>query len=137
MPDDESQSQGLPKVDAAGSTINQEAALQSSGEASASALQTPTLTPEPAPAGPSMTPSQNENVEAGTSTISSSSVVFAPMFEDRGLLLDRARAFLTSPQIRHEEPAAKRRFLAEKGLNEVEIEGLMRELVRSTAFLLC
>ena len=134
MPDDESQSQGLPKVDAAGPTINQEAALQSSGEASASALQTPTLTPEPAPAGPSMT--GNENVEAGTSTSSSSSVVPVPMFEDRGLLLDRARAFLTSPQIRHEEPAAKRRFLAEKGLNEVEIEGLMRELVRSTVFLI-
>ena len=134
MPDDESQSQGAPKVDAASPTITQEAALQSSGEASASALQTPTLTPEPAPAGPSMT--QNENVEAVTSTSSSSSVAPAPMFEDRGLLLDRARAFLTSPQIRHEEPAAKRRFLAEKGLNEVEIEGLMRELVRSTVFLI-
>ena len=134
MPDDESQSQGVTKVDAAGPTISQEAALQSSKEASASALQTPTLTPEPAPAGPSMT--GNENVEAGTSTSSSSSVVSAPVFEDRGLLLDRARAFLTSPQIRHEEPAAKRRFLAEKGLNEVEIEGLMRELVRSTVFLM-
>ncbi|KAI9056505.1 hypothetical protein FKP32DRAFT_1763211 [Trametes sanguinea] len=48
--------------------------------------------------------------------------------EDRSELLQRARAFLTSPQVRHEDAAAKRRFLAEKGLTEVEIEGLLHEV---------
>ncbi|THH03309.1 hypothetical protein EW145_g6359 [Phellinidium pouzarii] len=43
-------------------------------------------------------------------------------------LLDRARVFLTSPHIVHEPPESKRRFLAEKGLNNEEIESLMREL---------
>ena len=49
--------------------------------------------------------------------------------EDRRELLNTARAFLTSPQVIHEDVSAKRGFLAQKGLNEVEIEGLIRELV--------
>lgn len=62
---------------------------------------------------------------------SESSVASSSVYgDDRFTLLERARAFLTSPQLRYEEPAEKRRFLAEKGLNAVEIEGLMRELVR-------
>lgn len=44
-------------------------------------------------------------------------------------LLDKARAFLRSPQVMHEDVLAKRRFLAEKGLNDAEIEQLMVELV--------
>lgn len=48
---------------------------------------------------------------------------------DRTDLLEKARAFLTSPQVRYEDNAAKRRFLAEKGLNGAEIDGLLQELV--------
>lgn len=51
--------------------------------------------------------------------------------EGRSSLLERARAFLMSSRVVHEPVEAKRRFLAEKGLNEVEVESLMRELVRS------
>lgn len=53
----------------------------------------------------------------------------APKPDDRTELLHRARAFLTSPQVQNEDVAAKRRFLVEKGLNDVEVEGLLRELV--------
>ena len=49
---------------------------------------------------------------------------------DRTELIQRARAFLTSPQVRHEDASAKRRFLAEKGLTDTEIEGLLYEVVR-------
>ncbi|KAF5387839.1 hypothetical protein D9615_000605 [Tricholomella constricta] len=47
---------------------------------------------------------------------------------DRSELLSRARVFLQSPQILHQDTLAKRSFLAEKGLNEMEIDGLLREL---------
>ncbi|KZT70377.1 hypothetical protein DAEQUDRAFT_668036 [Daedalea quercina L-15889] len=43
-------------------------------------------------------------------------------------LLDKARVFLNSPQARHEDYAAKRRFLVEKGLKDDEIDGLLREM---------
>ncbi|KAH8094832.1 hypothetical protein BXZ70DRAFT_946229 [Cristinia sonorae] len=51
---------------------------------------------------------------------------------DRAQLLDRARTFLHSPQVRNEDYAAKYRFLAEKGLNEVEIHGLLNEVPSHT-----
>jgi hypothetical protein len=46
-------------------------------------------------------------------------------------LLEQARAFLTSPQVVHDDVAAKRRFLTDKGLTDVEITGLLNELVRT------
>lgn len=49
--------------------------------------------------------------------------------EDRLALLSRARVFLASPQVQHQNIPAKRAFLAEKGLNEAEIESLLREMV--------
>ena len=52
-----------------------------------------------------------------------------PFNADRSQLLDRARSFLQSPQVRYEDNAAKHRFLVEKGLNDVEIQGLLQELV--------
>ena len=52
---------------------------------------------------------------------------------DRTELIQRARAFLTSPQVRHEDAVAKRRFLAEKGLTDAEIEGLLYEVVRGVS----
>ncbi|TFK55576.1 hypothetical protein OE88DRAFT_1651951 [Heliocybe sulcata] len=48
--------------------------------------------------------------------------------DDRRELLDRARSFLLSPQVRDEDIWAKRTFLAEKGLTDPEIDGLLREL---------
>lgn len=50
---------------------------------------------------------------------------------DRYELLSRARTFLTSPQIQDQDVFAKRRFLVDKGLNESEVEELLRELVCS------
>ena len=50
--------------------------------------------------------------------------------DNRTTLIEHARNFLNSPRIVHEDFAAKRRFLTEKGLSDVEIEGLLRELVR-------
>ncbi|KAL6305817.1 hypothetical protein BKA93DRAFT_895834 [Sparassis latifolia] len=47
---------------------------------------------------------------------------------DRTELLEKARAFLSSPQVVHEDTAAKRRFLAEKGLSDAEVDGLLREV---------
>lgn len=52
-----------------------------------------------------------------------------PQSESRAELVEKARLFLISPQIRHEDIAAKRRFLAEKGLSDAEIDGLLQELV--------
>jgi hypothetical protein len=51
---------------------------------------------------------------------------------DRLDLTNKARAFLTSPQVRNEDIPAKRRFLAEKGLTDAEINQLIQELVRPT-----
>ena len=49
---------------------------------------------------------------------------------DRTELLTRARAFLTSPQVRLQDSDAKKAFLAEKGLTPNEVDQLLRELVR-------
>ena len=49
--------------------------------------------------------------------------------EDRSELLERARTFLRSPQVVHEDAFAKRKFLAQKGLNDGEVETLIQELV--------
>lgn len=49
---------------------------------------------------------------------------------NRTELLRKARAFLGSPQVRHEDDIAKRRFLTEKGLTDVEIDRLLQEIVR-------
>jgi len=46
---------------------------------------------------------------------------------DRTSLLQTARAFLNSPQVRHEDAGVKRNFLSQKGLNAVEIEQLLQE----------
>ena len=51
--------------------------------------------------------------------------------EDRALLVARARQFLLSPQVQHEDLTAKRRFLLEKGLNDAEVEALLRDVVRT------
>ncbi len=48
---------------------------------------------------------------------------------DRSELLDRARHFLSSPQVIDQDYESKRRFLAEKGLADGEVQLLLREVV--------
>lgn len=60
---------------------------------------------------------------------SSSSSTPTPM-PDRTELLDKARHFLSSPQVVHQDYDSKRRFLTEKGLGDGDIELLLREIVR-------
>ena len=72
--------------------------------------------------------SQVENAPNNTSAeLPASSPVIV---DNRITLIEHARNFLNSPRIVHEDFAAKRRFLTEKGLSDAEIEGLLRELVR-------
>ncbi len=59
-----------------------------------------------------------------------------PVTVDRTDLVEKARTFLHSPQVRSEDNAAKRKFLVEKGLTDVEIEGLLRELVSRILWIL-
>lgn len=48
---------------------------------------------------------------------------------DRLELLGRARSFLASPQVAHQDLSIKRKFLTEKGLRDAEIDVLLRETV--------
>ncbi|KAJ6515627.1 hypothetical protein C8R45DRAFT_957148 [Mycena sanguinolenta] len=67
--------------------------------------------------------------DAPTSVTGAESTVSQPPTpENRADLITKARAFLHQPQIQREDVLSKRRFLAEKGLDDFEIEGLMREL---------
>lgn len=52
----------------------------------------------------------------------------SPPSINREELMSRARSFLHSPQIQHEDANSKHRFLAEKGLTDSEIDVLLREL---------
>ena len=54
--------------------------------------------------------------------------------DDRTALIEKARSFLLSPPIRHEDETAKRTFLQQKGLSHAEINRLMQELVRFSCF---
>lgn len=49
--------------------------------------------------------------------------------ESRQDLLSRAQAFLTSPQIRDQDDAAKRKFLTDKGLVPAEVDSLLQGIV--------
>ena len=49
---------------------------------------------------------------------------------NRSELLDKARHFLTSHQVIHQDHESKRRFLTDKGLTDGEIQLLLREMVR-------
>lgn len=77
--------------------------------------------PPPEPSSKPDTSSPSESQSPGTLPTS-------PL-ENRAELLNRARSFLMSPQIPHEDIIAKRRFLVEKGLSDAEIAGLLQELV--------
>jgi hypothetical protein len=85
---------------------------------------------QPSSSDASLTPSTSlsENHETPTPP---GAVVGTPVSqpENRAELIERARSFLTSPKIYHEDVLAKRKFLVEKGLSDTEIAGLLRELV--------
>jgi hypothetical protein len=49
--------------------------------------------------------------------------------EDRAALLERARTFLASPQVRSQEAVEQRAFLREKGLDENEVTQVLAEVV--------
>jgi len=51
---------------------------------------------------------------------------------DRTQLVEKARAFLLSPDIRHESSENKRKFLEEKGLSGDEIDILIQEIVSNS-----
>jgi hypothetical protein len=81
------------------------------------------------PAGPSEpkplstdTPPPNSSSELALSS--------PPPTPDRSELLVRARDFLSSPQVIDQDHESKRRFLAEKGLTDGEIQLLLRDMVR-------
>ena len=79
-------------------------------------------------------PPTTSSEHASSSSSSSSSLLPAPApIPDRAELLERARHFLSSPQVTHQDYESKRRFLAEKGLEDGEIQLLLNEMVRPRA----
>ncbi|KAF8142307.1 hypothetical protein K438DRAFT_1995160 [Mycena galopus ATCC 62051] len=78
-------------------------------------------------ATPSETASNSSDAPNNVTSLEAS-VSQSPAPANRAELLSKARAFLHQPQIQREDVLSKRRFLAEKGLNGAEIEGLVREL---------
>ncbi|KAF8505911.1 hypothetical protein F5888DRAFT_1791867 [Russula emetica] len=70
------------------------------------------------------TPPPNSSSELASSSSSSPS----PPTPDRSELLVRARHFLSSPQVIDQDYESKRRFLAEKGLTDGEMQLLLREM---------
>jgi hypothetical protein len=82
---------------------------------------------------PPAAPSESKPLSTDTqppnssSELASSSPTPTP---DRSELLVRARHFLSSPQVIDQDYESKRRFLAEKGLTDEEIQLLLREMVR-------
>ena len=52
-----------------------------------------------------------------------------PSADEHTTLVDKARAFLASPQVRGQDVLAKHKFLEEKGLNGKDIDMLLQELV--------
>jgi hypothetical protein len=53
-----------------------------------------------------------------------------PAPDDRVQLITRAQSFLALPQVRYLDETAKRNFLQDKGLTDVEVDSLLRNAVR-------
>ncbi|KAF8165471.1 hypothetical protein B0H34DRAFT_649677 [Crassisporium funariophilum] len=91
-----------------------------------SSSQLPQVTP---PEPHASTSSQAPQVQAEVAPVADSTQTpDIQKTEDRAELLARARSFLVSPQVQHQDISAKRAFLVEKGLNDSEIEGLLQNL---------
>ncbi|PPQ63409.1 hypothetical protein CVT24_004919 [Panaeolus cyanescens] len=88
-------------------------------------VKAPVAVPEPVvPQAQPEAPSQPAP-PAQTSPTPASAPTLTPA-ENRAELLSKARAFLASPQVQHQDIAAKRRFLIEKGLNGTDIDNLLQ-----------
>jgi hypothetical protein len=48
---------------------------------------------------------------------------------ERAELVARARTFLESPQVAHQNVDVQRKFLVEKGLHDAEIDSLLKDIV--------
>ena len=98
-------------------------------------LHRPVMVDRPAdpPAASSSTPPAQRDASP-SQAVPQTDTSSIPAVGERTELLEKARAFLNSPQVRHEDYAAKRRFLAEKGLDEAEIDGLLISMVCSHIF---
>lgn len=93
---------------------------QNSSHSNGPALDdSPTMPPTASP----QTPPEAQGVEQQTESNQS------PV-KSRANLIARARSFLASPQVRHQDLVAKRAFLVEKGLSDLEIEKLLFNIVR-------
>jgi hypothetical protein len=81
---------------------------------------------------PPAVPSESKPLSTDTPPPNSSSELASSSSPtpDRSELLVRARHFLSSPQVIDQDYESKRRFLAEKGLTDGEIQLLLREMVR-------
>jgi hypothetical protein len=82
---------------------------------------------------PPAAPSESEPLSTDTPSPNPSSDHASsspPPTPDRSELLVRARHFLSSPHVVDQDFESKRRFLAEKGLADGEIQLLLREMVR-------
>lgn len=88
------------------------------------------------PTASSSTPSSEPQAQKLSSALPAESAAITPVsqIESRAELIERARSFLVSPQIRHEHVLAKRKFLTEKGLSDAEIDGLLQELVSLSCY---
>jgi len=82
------------------------------------------------PSQPLSTNSPSPYSSFGHEHASSSSPMPTP---HRSELLDRARHFLSSPQVIHQDHESKRRFLSEKGLSDEEVQLLLCEVVRASS----
>ncbi|KAG7449418.1 uncharacterized protein BT62DRAFT_964598 [Guyanagaster necrorhizus] len=94
-------------------------------------------TPDNVPQTPAPAPPAEPSPDVPNSTTAPSSVQIPPAtdttpamssVDERAQLVSRARSFLRSPSTQQQDIFSKRKFLLDKGLNEVEIEGLLREL---------
>jgi hypothetical protein len=74
-------------------------------------------------------PAEEQQAAAPPQNTPESQMPVVDEHKDRSELLARARLFLTSPQVQHQDAFAKRTFLIEKGLKDAEIENLLRTLV--------
>ncbi|KAH6915032.1 hypothetical protein BKA70DRAFT_563466 [Coprinopsis sp. MPI-PUGE-AT-0042] len=75
---------------------------------------------------PSPSPPVEQPAAAPADTSSLPLTLIGPGVE-REDLLAKARVFLRSPQMQYQDIAAKRQFLAAKGMSELDVEALLRE----------
>ncbi|KAF9568991.1 hypothetical protein CPC08DRAFT_702113 [Agrocybe pediades] len=73
-------------------------------------------------------PQPTNDASSQPGSASSTQATTSGQRDSRDELIAKARSFLSSPQVQYQDVATKRAFLAEKGLNAVEVEELLRTL---------